>query len=304
MIIAVDIGGTNLRVALLDKNGKFLKKKKVSSTPFTNINNKLIAAIKDVATPIELDEVEIIGICSLGDVNNEKGTVNPPRAENANFNISSPLKKVFNKELFLINDATAAAYGEYTKLKDKKNNLVYLTISTGIGGGVVYNGNLLAGQTSSPAEFGHIIVKEEDYALPCKCGHLNHWEAFTSGTGLPNFLRAWAEREDIKLSKNYKTAAEIFEDAQGGDENLKKFFDKVGEFNGQGISTIIAVYYPEIIVLGGSVVLNNKDLILNGIKKNIEKNYKTPEILVTSSGDDAGLFGVAQYIIDKKLRDR
>ncbi len=297
-VIAMDIGGTNIRIGLVDSIGKIEKNTKLDKPDISQIPDLTISTIKDLFTKVELEDTSCIVVSAAGRVDNEKGLINCPTIGKNVLLLGKNLKEAFGKEVILINDANAAVYGEHSKIKDKTQNLVYITISTGIGGGAIVDGHLLQ---NNAVEIGHVVVKEEDYKLFCNYGHTNCWEAFASGNGIPNFFKTWAKKQKITLEKDYSTAKEIFEAAKKGGQTEKKFLEKLGEYNGRGISMIMAVYNPDVIVIGGSVVHHNKNEILKPIMKNIQELYKSPKIIVTESGDEVCLLGAAQYAFDNLI---
>ncbi len=297
-VIAIDIGGTNIRVGLVDSLGNLEKNTKLDKPDISQVSDLILTTIKSFFNEKELQSASYFAVSTAGRVDNEKGTIKSASIGRGILPLGKDLKEEFGKEVILINDANAAAYGEYSKLKDKTQNMVYITMSTGIGGGAIVNGHLLFGAENSAVEIGHVVVKEEDYNILCNCGHPNHWEAFASGKGMPKFFKEWAKKQKINLEKDYSTAKEIFEAAKGGGQTEKKFLEKIGEYNGRGISMILAVYNPDIIVIGGSVMHHNRDEVLEPMIDNIEKHYKMPEIIVTDSGDEVCLLGAAAYAFD------
>ena len=157
MILAIDNGATNLRIGLVDEAGQVLKVKKTSAPNSDEFIKKLISEIKATTSEEELEKINYIVISTHGKVDNKLGTIKSPKFKSPS-EISSPLEKTFRKKVFLINDANAAAYGEFLKAKDKTNNLVYITISTGIGCGAIVNGQLLFG--SENREIGRASCRE------------------------------------------------------------------------------------------------------------------------------------------------
>ncbi len=299
-IIAIDIGGTNIRIGLVDSLGNLEKNTKLDKPDISQVPDLIISTIKDLFTKSELENTSCIAVSTAGRVDNEKGLIECPTIGKGVLPLGRDLKEVFGKEVILINDANVAAYGEYSKIKDKTQNLVYVTISTGIGGGAIVDGYLIQ---NNAVEIGHIVVKEEDYKLFCNYGHENCWEAFASGNGIPHFFKAWAKKQKI-TAENYSAAGEIFEAAKKGGQTEKKFLEKLGEYNSRGISMIMAAYNPDIIVIGGSVVRHNKNEILKPMMKNIQEIYKLPQIIVTESGDEVCLLGAAQYAFDNLVKEK
>jgi glucokinase len=205
----------------------------------------------------------------------------------------------------LLNDCNAAVLGEQAYGAGRgKQNIVYITISTGIGAGVVAGGALLLGRGGNAAEVGHFIV-DTAYNLPCLCGKgKGHWERYASGAGMPVFFRHWAHEHGRKINRASVCAKDIFEAARAGDPPAREFLDEVSKINARGISNVIAAYDPQIITLGGSVTLSNGKIILAGIKKYIDRFLKPPVIMITPLGEDISLVGAAAAIYNGGLSKR
>lgn len=295
-VIAIDIGGTNIRLGLVDSSGKIRKITKLKKPHIDEVSTLTISTIKNFFDQEEVESAICIAIASAGKVDNIEGTLKSSSIGKGILPLGRDLKKEFGKKTTLINDANAAAYGEYSKYKDRVRNLVYITISTGIGGGAIVDGHLLGAETNA-TEVGHIVVKEENYKILCNCGFENHWEAFASGKGIPTFFKEWARKGKVNLKKEYKTTEEIFEAAKRNDD-IKRFIEKLGEYNGRGLGTIMALYGPEIVVFGGSVMHHNQKELLGPMIRHTEKHYELPEIFVAEAGDDVCLLGAAQYAFD------
>jgi len=182
----------------------------------------------------------------------------------------------------------------------KYSTLVYITMSSGIGGGAIVNNCLLLGKDGNAAEIGHMHVDSE-YNLKCSCGKgLGHWEAYASGNNIPKFFRAWLLKNGDSIStmeiESPWTAKNIFDAARKKDKIALKFMEELGKINGRGLSNVIAAYNPEIIILGGAVVLNNSELVLEYAKKYIDKFLRWPSIKITTLGENAPLLGAAASV--------
>ncbi|RME54947.1 ROK family protein [Candidatus Woesearchaeota archaeon] len=283
--LAVDIGATNVRVALGDEKGNIIVKIKEKTK-----ENKLVKQIlKLVELVCESREVEVAGIGSLGplDFVNKKIV----RSPNLNIkNISLAKLKNLAKDVYLLNDATAAVVGEkYYGAGVNAKNIVYVTISSGIGAGVVVDGNLLWGKSGNAAELGHMYVGSE-YGLKCTCGYKNHWQAYASGIAHTDFYKQFQKSKGVKKPLKL-SSKEIFKLARQGDKMALKFVDELGKINARAVSNITVAYDPEIITLGGSVAQNENKLILNPIKKYVEQYLKLPKIMLSPLGNDAVLIG-------------
>ena len=304
--LAVDLGATNVRVALVSSAGKVVAKIK-DATPKHGKNGAVISQkIIEMAGLIIAEHPDVrpvgIGISSMGPLDYKRG--GPAQSSNIPFRfvpLVAPLQKKFSLPVFLLNDANAAVLGEQCFGAGKgKKNLVYITISTGIGGGAIVDGKLLLGKNGNAAEVGHMIA-DTTYNIRCSCKRgIGHWEGCASGRNIPKFFKTWAKARGKKIAVMPRTAKDIFKNAQLGDVSAREFLDALHRVNARAISNIIAAYDPELITIGGSVMLMNASVLLSGIKKYVDRFLKTSKICVTSLGDDAGLLGAAMAVFAQR----
>lgn len=309
-IIAVDLGATHVRVALVSASGSILAK---VSEPTTKqgrdggiISKQIIRMIRGMraAHPAK---IKGIGIASIGPLDYRRG--GPIRSPNVPFvfiPLVEPLRRAFHVPVSLMNDCNAAVLGEQRFGAGKnKQNIVYITISTGIGAGAIAGGKLLLGRSGNAAEVGHFVV-DTQYNLPCSCGKgICHWEGYASGANIPRFFHYWLRMRGKTKKENIKTAKEIFALART-DGTAREFLRELSRINARALSTVIAAYDPELITIGGSVALGNSSVILNGIKKYVDHYLPTPPIAITKLGEDITLLGVVAAMnetIRKKMRN-
>lgn len=304
LAITIDLGASNLRAALISKNGKILKKISLKTPRGKNAKNDIpktiITLIKNILKKTDQSKISGIGISVGSPINQEKGEiVNPPNMDFKNLPIVSILKKHFKTPVMLLNDCNAAILGEkfFGGAKNYKN-MVYITISSGIGGGAIIDNRLINGKNGSAAEIGHFII-DTKYNLLCSCKKgFGHWEGYCSGNNLSRFFNYWINLNKIDYNNPVKNSKDIFNRAKKADKIVLKFLQEVGEINGRGISNVIAAYNPEIIILGGAVVLNNKKFIIPQLKKNIDRFLPVPKISITHLGDNVSLCGSAAMIFN------
>lgn len=290
MYIAIDIGATYLRVAIgKDKILEIIKERTKNSNE--ELKNQIVSNIRKLVKKYDA-KIRSIGISSIGPLDMKTGIiVKPANLSIKNFKIVEILEKEFKVDAYLINDAISATLAEKFYGKGKNyENLVYVTISSGIGGGAIINGKLILGKDGNALEVGHMRVDLEN-RLKCGCGKYGHWEAYCSGRGIPNFVRYLAkEYRDVKKSKLYLAtdgfknleAKHVFEFAKV-DKFSKFVVEEIGKINSVAVSNLINLFDPEIIVIGGSVALNNKELILKPIRKHLKENVfnRIPKITFT-----------------------
>lgn len=298
--LALDIGATNLRIALINKQGKILKKV-CQPTKRQGKDGKVITdQIIKLADSLVKKEPLLsgVGIASAGPLDYKKGGIkNSPNIPFQFVPLLKPLSSTFGLPVSLLNDCLAAVWAEKIYGAGKNlENLVYVTISTGIGGGAIVNSHLLFGKNGNAVEVGHSII-EEKYNFLCSCGKgRGHWEGIASGNDIPRFFQAWLKKTKSKTNFKAKSAKDIFSAAKNKNRIALKFIEELGKINARALSNIIVAYDPELITLGGAVVLNNKELILKPIKKYIDRFLTPPKIKITPLGKDIVLLGAAATV--------
>jgi glucokinase len=187
------------------------------------------------------------------------------------------------------------------------SNLVYITLSTGIGGGAIVDGKLLIGKDGNAVEIGHMVIDKEGKLL-CGCGKPGHWEAYCSGANIPRFVRLWFKSHEVEKSKLFElggtnlsklTSKLLFEAAKLGDEVAIQVVEEIGRLNAMGFANLINAYDPELITVGGAVALNNPELVLRPIKKYV-KDFavnRVPKIALTPLGEDVTLYGLLAVVL-------
>ena len=297
--LAVDIGGTQLRAALYPGEGIEAKVIKAVST---SGDNPAIDRLLDLIASVWPAEggVRCISLGVAGALNPDTGVVyQVPNIPNWNgLHIVELAEKRFNVPVRLGNDANLAALGEWKYGAGiGHHNLIYLTISTGVGGGIIVDDHLLVGTNGLAGEVGHITV------LPggpmCGCGHPGHLESVSSGTGITNYVirQMQAGRKTI-LAENPAppTAHRVAEAARQGDELAIEAFNIAGEFLGRAIADLLHIFNPTIVILGGGVIKSG-ELIMIPVRRSLEQSVVSPHYLdnfqLTTAmlGDQVGLVG-------------
>jgi len=305
LAVAVDLGGTNVRVALVSEKGKILKKAKEQTVKKGRngivITHQITRLIQTIVEVIGKKQVVGIGIFSAGPLDYKRG--GPVHAPNIPFPyvpLVGPISKSFSLPVFLLNDAKAAALGEKHFGAGKKvRNLVYITISTGIGGGAIVDGNLLLGKGGNATEIGHFTV-DTTYSFPCGCKNgAGHWECLASGANIPLFFKFWVRHTKKHITFRAQKARDIFEQARRKNNIAVEFLDELAKINARAVSSIIVAYDPELITLGGAVALNNPKFIIDGINKYVDHYLELPKIQITKLGEDISLLGAAAAVLKK-----
>jgi glucokinase len=298
-VIAVDIGGTTTRIALVAGNGTILKRAAVP-TPVTGdspavVAETLIREIPSLLPPGGLASAAGIGIGAAGPVDFRTGEVmNPPNLGFPRIPLVRPLEEALGLPVFVINDCHAGMLGEACFGAARgRDCTVYVTISTGIGGALIEQGRLLLGHAGNALEIGHFTV-DGRYSMPCGCGHTGHWEGYASGMHLPRFCAAWRASHGVSASAfEGRSAGAIFSAARGGNAEALRFLDELGRINARAISNIVVAFDPSLIVMDGSVVLRNQDLLIPPIERYADRFLPLPEIQVSLLDGLAPLLGAA-----------
>jgi glucokinase len=298
-VIAIDLGATNIRVATISWSGVIEKKISAPTPVFPvtpeDITDKIIRMVRSLAGEDEIPELDGIGISAAGPVNSIRGIViNPPNIALPSIPLSRLLGEEFGLPIRVINDCPAGALGEmYFGDGEGCGNFVYITLSTGIGGGVVTGGKILLGRNGNAAEIGHFHV-DSRYNAICGCGCPGHWEAYASGRFIPDFFSRWCLENRIKITGEWSgSPSGIFEAVRAGYPGLDNFIEEFGRINARGLSDVIVAYDPSRIILDGSVIRNNCDLLLPLFTRYIDRFLPMPEIRLSRLNGLAPLLGAS-----------
>lgn len=307
--ITLDIGGTNSRCALYPENGisPLNQKKIVTYVEGQAAINRLIAVIEEIWPKNN----SVLGICAAApgsiDINEGKIILAPNIPDWKNLELRKILSERFNVPVFVNNDARMAAIGEWKHGAGiGHENLLYFTISTGLGNGTIINGRLLEGSLGIATESGHVTLN--DNGPICGCGKAGHLEAYSSGTGIENFVHSELRKgtESIFLHSSLPSARQIAEAARNGDKLSKSAFDRAGYYLGIGIANYLHIFNPSCVILGGGVSQSG-DILMIPFQKSLADHVLNPlylknlEIKLAALGDDVGLVGALEYLKDKLI---
>jgi glucokinase len=296
-IIAIDIGGTQLRAAVYSQNSTVpIKVQRVPSRGMeAGVFDRLTALI-DSVWPDE--PVDIICAAVPGPLNPFTGIIieTPNIPSWTNYPLADLLSKKYCVPAFIGNDANLAVLGEWLYGAGQgHHDIVYLTISTGIGGGVICGDRLIEGFRGMATELGHITILPDGPV--CSCGVKGHLEAVASGTAIAKYVsdQIAAGRKSI-LARGTLSARQISDAARQGDALAKEAFVRAGEFIGQATADFMHMFNPSILILGGGVTLSGA-LLLDPLKDSMrrhvmDQSYLDGLVVTTAKlGDDAGLLG-------------
>lgn len=305
-VVGVDLGGTKIYTALVDLEGNIIKEKAVETLAFEGENavmGRIIDTINYVIDGSEKNLIKSIGIGSPGPLDVKNGVI----IENSNlpfknFEIVKTIRETYDLPTYLDNDANVATLGEFMFGAGKgTENMVFITASTGIGGGAVINGKLFRGTTGNALEIGHTIVANE--GPRCGCGNIGCAEALGSGTAIGKRAKeAVATNVETSL-KNYEnvTSKEVFKEAANGDRVAKNILETSLNYLGIAVANTITNFDPEKVVIGGGVI-NGGSIVLDTIRRVVgERALKTFVDSCTVEkavlGGKAGVLGAAALAI-------
>jgi len=297
VIGAVDIGGTKIAVGMVDNNGRVLSRTECptdSGRGYPDALARIIAMLQETAREARA-EITGIGIGSTGIVYPSTGAIGDadflPGWKGQNPTID--LAEEFGVSVALENDADAAALGEAAWGAGKgKSRLIYVTIGTGIGGGIILDGQLYRGADMSHPEIGHHVL---DASGPlCSCGFRGCWETLATGPA----MAAWFAEQADSDPDGKRTAREICELAKQGNAVACRVVEREAHYLGLGLANLINLFVPDVIVLGGSV-MKSFPLLLHGIRQTIRRGCRfvpaeKTEIVLASLGKEANLIGAAR----------
>jgi len=313
-VIGVDLGATWVRVALSDEKGKIIEKvrERTDVSDEKAISNQIARMVHSLCkkNSIAVANLMGVGIASAGPLDLKEGAlINPTNLPFDYVPLTKPIGEKLGIPAFLANDCTAAALGEKEFGAGKElNNIVYITIGTGIGGGAIVDGHLLLGKDGNAVEIGHLTIDCKG-RLECGCGKRGHWEAYCSGRNIPNYIKMRLEEIDEELKrrstlskKAQLSSQDLFEAAKMGDKISLQLVEELGVLNAIGFANVINAYDPSLITVGGTVALKNEDFILPPIKRHV-KDYtvnRLPEIVITPLGEDIGIYGGIAIVLKFK----
>ncbi len=301
-LFGVDIGGTTVKIGLLNLSGDVLDKYEIK----TNKENNGGFILSDIATSllnymkdnsILEQNIKGIGFGVPGPVSNNVVTV----CVNLGWgqkNIVEEFGKLipFKTNIACANDANVAALGEMWKgIQENTNSAIMITLGTGVGGGVIINGNAVDGVNGAGGEIGHIRV-DFKHNFKCNCGLEGCLETVTSATGVVNLAKKYLYANNSILSSiDNLTCKDVF-DNYGNDDIATKVVEEVSEILGHTCSILAATTDPEVFIIGGGVSKAGSTLIDN-ISKYYKKYAFTPvkdtKIVGATLGNDAGMIGAA-----------
>ena len=308
--LGIDLGGTNIAVGVVDENFNIVgrgKKKTNCPRPADEICDDMAAAarmaIEDAG--LTMDDIDTIGIGSPGSINPFTGVIavsNNLRVENVP--MGAMLKERLGRDVFIENDASAAAYGEFLAGAGVgTSSMVAVTLGTGVGGGVIIDGKLFSGSNLAGGELGHTVIVHG--GADCTCGRKGCWEAYASATALIRLTK-----ESMKANPNSKmwelcgnnidnaSGRTAYDGMRAGDKAATEVVNMYQDYVACGVTNMVNIFQPDVLCIGGGISKEG-DTLLKPIAEIVEKERftknveKQTEIKIAKLGNDAGIIGAA-----------
>jgi glucokinase len=319
LTLGIDLGGTKILTAVTNSQGKMLSRDH-SITPASKGHETVIQSILDSAhsaleqAGVAISQISAIGIGAPGISNPEAGIVftSPNLPGWRDVPLRDIIQSRLGKKAFLINDANAAALGElYFGAARGARNFIYITLSTGIGGGIVIDGKIYTGAIGTAGEVGHMTI--DDNGPICNCGNKGCWETLASGTALAREAKHRIEEGARTSILKYadgdveKVTAQVIQSAaEQGDSLAKELIAQTGYYVGVGLANLINIFNPELIVIGGGLSNIGDMLFGPAFKTAGERAYKEAfqavRFVPAELGRNSGVLGAAAFAFQEMGR--
>ncbi|MDO5025329.1 MAG: ROK family glucokinase [Trueperella sp.] len=306
LTIGVDVGGTKIAAGVVSPDGKIVEQVRVS-TPAHSPQAVADAIITGIAQLRSRHQVSAVGIGAAGFIDNSRTTIMfSPNLNWRNEPLAEIISAAVELPVLLENDANVAAWGEYQFGAAKEfSSAVTVTVGTGIGGGIIYRGELLRGSTGFGAEIGHMNMVPN--GVPCGCGQKGCWEMYSSGSAMTRIGREFAAQDPARAGALLEMSGGSIEQISGfmvtqcakrGDELSLEVYEEIGKWLGQGMADLAALLDPEVFVLAGGVS-EAGNILLDPARRQFETRLtardfrKVPPIVLAELSNDAGIIGAA-----------
>lgn len=309
--VGIDIGGTKIAGALVNREGKLLKELRVP-TPATDPDAIVDAVVGLIKTLSEGEDVAAAGVAAAGFIDADQANiVYAPNIGWRNEHFKAKLEAKLDIPVFIENDANAAGWAEFRHGAGRGyKHMVMLTIGTGVGGAVVADSRLLRGGFGIAGELGHMRLIEDGIA--CGCGNKGCLESYGSGTALLKSAKALAASGDaagarlreLEAQFGELTGSQVYQAIQEGDAGSLALLGQLGTYIGTAIGSLVAVLDPEVVVIGGGVSAAG-DLLLDPIREaylaHLPARGFRPELKIVAAQflNDAGLVGAADLVLSR-----
>ena len=306
--IGIDLGGTNIAVGLVNEEGRIIAKTEtptLASRPYQELIKDMAACAKKVMEEAKIteDELHSIGVGIPGVADKDGMVIFCTNLGWRNVPLRAELQQYINKPVYMDNDATVAGWAEYQAgVSRGTDSSVFMTLGTGLGGGIVMNGKIWAGAHGAGSELGHLVIEVD--GVPCTCGKRGCAERYCSATAIIRMAReACADAPNCLIMRAVEgdmdkiNAKVVFDAAKEGDSVAMQVFNRFVKYLTIAINNVISFVDPDMIILGGGVSRAG-DFLLDAVKATLPEylfypTLKQPELSIASLGNDAGIIGAA-----------
>lgn len=306
--IGIDLGGTNIAVGLVNEEGRIIAKTEtptLASRPYQELIKDMAACAKKVMEEAKIteDELHSIGVGIPGVADKDGMVIFCTNLGWRNVPLRAELQQYINKPVYMDNDATVAGWAEcQAGVSRGTDSSVFMTLGTGLGGGIVMNGKIWAGAHGAGSELGHLVIEVD--GVPCTCGKRGCAERYCSATAIIRMAReACADAPNCLIMRAVEgdmdkiNAKVVFDAAKEGDSVAMQVFNRFVKYLTIAINNVISFIDPDMIILGGGVSRAG-DFLLDAVKAALPEylfypTLKQPELRIASLGNDAGIIGAA-----------
>lgn len=317
-IIGVDLGATNIHSLLIKKNGEILARDFRPTLGYQGKEKTISQIISSIKTlqekgkQVGISSFLGVGVGSPGPLSARRGIIyhSPNIPEWENVPLVDILEEKLKLSVFLENDANAAALGEWWIGAGKEVNYLFLlTLGTGVGGGIIIDGEVYHGAWDTGAELGHMIIKEG--GMICGCGARGCLEAYASATGVVRRTKALLKQGHSTILSQLSrgnpdniTCEMVFEAARQGDVFARWIAEETGKYLGIGVGSLINILNPEMVILTGGM-MKAGDLLFNQVRKyamlnSLKASREGVKIIPAQLGEDSGAIGAAATVLKRK----
>ncbi len=313
MYIGIDLGGTNIAAGVVDRSGKLICKRSVPTLKerhYSEIIKDMAALARTVAADAKLDDtdIEAVGIGCPGTIDSARGmVVYSNNIKMHNVPLADEFRSYVDVPVNIENDANAAAYGEYIANGNGAKSYIFMTLGTGVGGGIIINGQIYRGFNCAGAEIGHSSIVMD--GVPCTCGRRGCLESYASVTALiqqtkdkmaqcpDSVMHGWvAKRGNV-------SGRTSFECAKMGDKAATEVKEQYIRYIAEGVCNMINIFQPEMLVIGGGISKEGDELLIP-IKEFVKRNdynkcMPRTQIKIAELFNDAGIVGAAMAAVNK-----
>lgn len=308
--ISLDIGGSKIMTGIFDDNSNLLYKD-IIETPRESDEKTFVNSILETCRTIisnpHAKNLQAISIAIASTVKNNAVVIQSPNIPVNNLNLKAIIEEEFGILTIIENDVNLALYGNWKRTKAKEKNVIALFVGTGIGGAAIINGELYT-SFGLASEFGHMKLANSN--IPCNCGGFGCLEAYSSKTGIKNeFIRLKDRLETSimksEIQKNSPINNLAFKEALVKKDDLSiEIFDRAIDYLAIGISNLVNIFNPELLILGGGIVDNLHDLFMPRLLEKIRENsmkeqFDSMRIDLADSKGESGIYGAYFLVKDK-----